>query len=105
MYYVEQDLWPLLIVQLIMFQWPIMLWPPLLSYKFTKQLLIVAIFQGFPSTAQLPAEQESKEIEIIHRLFLVRSLCMACEIVQISAGDHGPISDQPFSIKKSLFLV
>ena len=44
------DLWPLLIVQLIMFQWPIMLWPPRQAYKFCKQLLIVAIFQGFPST-------------------------------------------------------
>ena len=25
---------------------------------------------------------------------------IACEIVQILAGDHDPISDQPFSIKK-----
>ena len=29
---------------------------------------------------------------------------IACEIVQISAGDHGPISDQPFSIKNLYFL-
>ena len=50
------DLWPLLIVQLIMFQWPIMLWPPRLVYKFCKQLLIVAIFQGFPST---PADRQA----------------------------------------------
>ena len=27
-----------------------------------------------------------------------------CEIVKISAGDHGSISDQSFSIKKSLFF-
>ena len=29
---------------------------------------------------------------------------IACEIVKISAGGHGSISDQSFSIKKSLFL-
>ena len=33
----------------------------LLRYKFTKQLLIVAIFQGFPSTAQLPEEQKLEQ--------------------------------------------
>ena len=29
---------------------------------------------------------------------------IACEIVKISAGGHGSISDQSFSIKKSLFF-
>jgi hypothetical protein len=32
------------------------------------------------------------------------ALTIACEIVQMSAGDHGPISDQPFSIKNLYFL-
>ena len=35
---------------------------------------------------------------------LTQVLTIACEIVQISAGDHGSISDQPFSIKNLYFL-
>ncbi len=31
-------------------------------------------------------------------------LAIACEIVQIAAGDHGPFSDQPFTIKFPYFL-
>ena len=30
---------------------------------------------------------------------------IACEIVQISTGDHGPFSDQPFTIKILYFFV
>ena len=38
------------------------------------------------------------------RLFHV-GISIACEIVQISAGDHGPFSDQPFTIKNIFFCL
>ena len=53
---------------------------------------------GWDSTFMITTVSSTKDI----RPTLMHTI--ACEIVQISAGDHGPISDQSFSIKILCFL-